>query len=184
MGGPGSGNDWRFDAKYTTDDYLALDVRALARAGALRPGYRGGWKLAGIGETAAFVYLEAEHGGVTLRYRQRCGGSSKSEEYRVTVVRTRCHIGGSRSWFLCPVRGCARRVAILYGGGIFACRHCYNLAYASSREGVGHRASRRLRKIEARLRWMSWCTGSKPKWMRRKTFERLIARHRELDQKW
>jgi hypothetical protein len=30
--------------------------------------------------------------------------------------------------------GCGQRVAILYGGDIFACRHCYQLAYPSARE--------------------------------------------------
>ena len=39
--------------------------------------------------------------------------------------------------FICPAAGCGRRVAILYRGGIFACRHCYRLAYASSREDAG-----------------------------------------------
>lgn len=177
-------NSWRLGAKRTIDEYLALDVRALARAGALRPGYRSGWKLPGVGETAASIYLQAEHRRVTLMYRHRCDGSWKSEEYAVTVVRTQCHLGGCRPWFLCPARGCGRRVAILYGGGIFACRHCCNLAYASSREGLAARTARRLRKIEARLSWDSGRTGYKPKWMRRKTFERLFARYKEFDRKW
>jgi hypothetical protein len=43
------------------------------------------------------------------------------------------------TWFICPAVGCGRCVAILYGGGIFACRHCYRLAYASSREEAGGR---------------------------------------------
>ena len=51
----------------------------------------------------------------------------------VRIVRTPCRLGGSRAWFICPAVGCGRRVAILYGGGIFACRHCYDLAYDSSR---------------------------------------------------
>jgi hypothetical protein len=29
MGGPGSGNRWRYGAKSTTGDYLTLDVRHL-----------------------------------------------------------------------------------------------------------------------------------------------------------
>ena len=31
MGGPGSGNRWRYGAKSTTEDYRTLDVRRLAR---------------------------------------------------------------------------------------------------------------------------------------------------------
>src|ERR1019366_762344 len=34
-----------------------------------------------------------------------------------------------------------RRVAVLCGGGIFVCRYCYQLAYASSREDAGGRAT-------------------------------------------
>jgi hypothetical protein len=183
MGGPGSGNDWHFDAKRTTDDYFALDVRAFARAGALRPGYRGHWSLAGVREPAPSVHLETEHGRVTLRYRHRCDGSWKSEEYPVTVVRTRCHFGGSRPWFRCPVRGCGRRVAILFGGGIFACRYCHKLAYTSTREEPGARAARRAERIRVRLGSGPGVLNSecgKPKWMRWRTFQRLTACYNEL----
>jgi hypothetical protein len=43
---------------------------------------------------------------------------------------------------VCPAVGCGQPAAILYGGGIFACRHYYRLAYASSREDAGGRATR------------------------------------------
>ena len=52
--------------------------------------------------------------------------------------------------FICPAAGCGRRVAILYGGGIFACRRRYRLAYASSREDAGDRATRRVPKVRNR----------------------------------
>jgi hypothetical protein len=68
-------------------------------------------------------------------------------------VRTPCNLGGWRAWFICPAVGCGRRVAILYGGGIFACRHCYRLADASSREDAGGRATRRADRLRARLGW-------------------------------
>src|ERR1700730_635478 len=55
--------------------------------------------------------------------------------------------------FFCPAAGCGRRVAILYGGGIFACRRRYRLAYASSREEAGGRATRRADSLRARLGW-------------------------------
>lgn len=54
---------------------------------------------------------------------------------------TACHLGGQRPWFLCPTRGCGRRIANLYGGAIFACRHCYRLAYPSQRETPDDRAA-------------------------------------------
>ena len=40
-------------------------------------------------------------------------------------------------------RGCGPRVAILYGGGIVACRHCYQLAYPRQRVTGYDRMARR-----------------------------------------
>jgi hypothetical protein len=74
-------------------------------------------------------------------------------------------------------------VAILYGGGIFACRQCYQLAYASSREGPDGRAIRRADRIRSRLGWEPGIlngSGDKPKWMRWSTFNRLTAKHDQL----
>jgi hypothetical protein len=84
-------------------------------------------------------------------------------------------------WSICQAVGCGRRVAILYGCAIFACRRCYQLAYdASSREDVGGRATRRADRLRARLDWEPGILnggGEKPKWMRWRTFERLAAEH-------
>jgi hypothetical protein len=181
MGGPGSGNRWRYGAKSTTDDYLTLDVRRWAREGVLRPGNRNGWQWTRNGETVASIQMRAEQERVILIYRHRSGGAEwKDEQYPVRIVCTPCHLGGSRAWFLCPAVGCGRRVAILYGGGIFACRHCYQLACASSREDTGARSIRRADRLRARLGWEPGILngeGGKPKWMRWRTFERLTARH-------
>jgi hypothetical protein len=141
QGGPGSGNHWRYGAKSTTGDYRTLDVRRWAREGVLRPGYWGGWKWTRAGKTVASIQMRAEQDRVILIYRHRSGDAEwKDEQYPVRIVRTPCNLGGSRAWFICPAVGCGRRVAILYGGSIFACRRCYRLAYASSREDTGNRA--------------------------------------------
>lgn len=108
---------------------------------------------------------------------------AEDERYPVRIVRTPCNLGGSRPWFICPALGCGRRVAILYGGGIFACRHCYQLAYASAREDAGDRATRRADRIRARLGWEPGIlngNGDKPKWMRWRTFYRLRDAHDRL----
>jgi hypothetical protein len=72
------------------------------------------------------------------------------------------------------------RLAILYGGSIFACRNCYQLACASSHEDAGGRATRRADRLRAQLGWEPGILngeGDKPKWMRWRTFERLAAEH-------
>jgi hypothetical protein len=90
------------------------------------------------------INVQSEPGRVILDYRQRDrGGEWQPERYPVYLDTTPCHMGGERHWFLCPARGCGRRVAILYGGAIFACRHCYRLAYTSQREKPGDRAARK-----------------------------------------
>jgi hypothetical protein len=184
MGGPGSGNRWRYGARSTTDDFRSLDVRRWAREGMLRPGYWGGWQWTWNGEVTASISMRAEEDRVVLTYRySRDDGDGERLEYPVRIERTACHVGGTRPWFICPARGCGRRVAILYGGRIFACRTCYQLAYASTREDAGDRLARRADRIRRRLGWRVGILnppGSKPKWMRWHTFHRLTAQHDEL----
>src|SRR5215469_8765715 len=118
-------------------------------------------------------------------YRHRRGGGDwQSEEYPVLFAESRCHLGGTRKWFLCPARGCGRRVAVLYGGGIFACRECHQLAYDSQREKPHDRALSRLQKLHVRLGG-SGAVGDglpfKPKGMHWKTYRVLANRFRRLD---
>ena len=184
MGGPGRGNHWHYGAKSTTDNYRTLDVRRWAREGMLRPGRWAGWQWTRDGEVLASIQMCAEEGRVILIYRHRDdGGDWKDERYPVRITRTPSALGGSRDWFICPAVGCGRRVAILYGGAIFACRHCHRLAYASAREDYGDRAMRRADRLRARLGWEPGIInpeGEKPKWMRWRTFDRLVEQHEQL----
>jgi len=181
MGGPGSGRRWYYGAADCTDDYRALDVRHWQRNGLLIPGRAFGWQWMRDGETVASIQVQTEPDRVILSYVHRSGdGEWKNELYPVRLDWTPCTYGGRRAWFLCPARGCGRRVAILYGGGIFACRHCYRLAYRCQRETADDRAVRRAERIRSRLGWEPGILngeGAKPKGMRWRTFERLTAEH-------
>jgi hypothetical protein len=125
--------------------------------------------------------VEVETDRLVLNYRHHDGDSEwKNESYTVRIVRTPCRLGGTRPWFLSPARGCGRRVAVLYGGGIFACRQCQQLTYRSTRENVSDRAMRRGDRLRARLGWEPGILngdGEKPKWMRWETFYRLSDQH-------
>lgn len=114
---------------------------------------------------------------VFLTYRTRDYGADewKDMDYSVRVVWTDCALGGQRAWWQCPAVRCGRRVAVLYGGGIYACRHCHNLAYRTQREQAYDRASSRA----DRIRKLGWEPGilNGSKGMHWRTFERLHAAH-------
>lgn len=180
MGGPGSGNPWR-SGRATVDGFHPLDVRRLNRDGYLTPGRAFGWQWTRGNERTGSINIRVEVERVVLTYRTREHvGDWTPAEYAVRIERTPCTYGGSRPWFLCPARGCGRRVAILYGGAIFACRKCHCLAYRCQSEDAALRAMRRADKIRSRLGWdegIANPTGTKPKWMRWKTYLRLSAEH-------
>ena len=187
MGGRGSGRGWRWDARDTVDDMRALDVRRLKREGLLEPGNKFGWRWANSrGESS--IKLRVEASGIWLSYRVRDTGAEewKDMNYNVPLVSTPCHLGGSRAWFLCPARGCGRRVAKLYSGRVFACRKCHQLAYPSQREPAYERHARRADKIREKLGWrpgiLNGPEHTKPKGMHWKTYDRLVHEYRLLEQ--
>lgn len=175
MGGFGSG---RRGGRDVTAHYRRLDVRALHRAGALSAGWRGGWCWYRREAKVAEINIEASEASIRLRYTVTRNGERKDYDYAVMLSRTGCNYGGARPWFLCPC--CGRRVAILYGGAVFACRRCYPLAYEVQRENDSDRAIRRADAIRVRLGWEPGILngeGGKPKGMRWRTFSRLRAEY-------
>ena len=154
MGGQGSGRRWHLGSKSTTGDYRKLDIRQLKKKGLLTPGQAYGWEWSRNGEKVASIQVRTEVDRIILSYRQRSGGQEwQDKKYPVWLDWTGCNYGGQRAWFRCPAAGCGRRVAILYSGSIFACRHCYQLAYPSQREDSSARLIRKADKIRLRLGW-------------------------------
>lgn len=180
MGGFGSG---RKSVKQTTDDMWRLDVRCLARGGYLKPGMAFGWQWQSSGETIASINLTVEVGRVWLRYKQRERGEAWQDMcYPVSLDMTPCHMGGERVWWRCPTLGCGRRAAVLYGGRMYACRHCLRLAYRCQREEDHDRATRRADTLRDRLGWSAGIlsgSGVKPKGMHSRTFQKLCEEHNE-----
>lgn len=172
----------RLSSRRTTGGMWRLDVRWLYREGLLTPGRCSTVTWSRNGEKAASIGIDAHEGHVTLRYRsQSSGGEWEEKEYSVTLQRTACHLGGQRPWFLCP--RCGRRVAVLWGGVIYVCRQCHNLAYPCQREAPHSRLMNRAHKLRDRLGWdddegYGW---RKPKGMHWKTFHRLVREYRRFD---
>ena len=144
----------------------SIDVRRWQRERILRAGASGtwGWSNSETGERTSTIGYRVGDDFVNLDYAI----SGKASGQRIALDRTACTYGGTRAWFVCPIRG--ERVAVLYlRAGRFACRHCQRIAYASQSGDVIDRTWRRQRGAEARL------IGGRdrPVGMHRRTFERI-----------
>ena len=134
MGGMGS-NRWGGHTKRTTvEECRWLDVRRFVREGIIARGrtcWTGWYWRDDSGNTRASVDLAASGEAVGLSYTLTLNGVPERVRYTVPLTWT---AAPPVPWFVCPGRGCGRRVAKLYmppGGRYFLCRHCYGLSYES-----------------------------------------------------
>jgi hypothetical protein len=132
MGGPGSSRWGITVTRMTTEGLPRLDVRVLARQGALRPGttatvtWDSGASVTTTVTTDAPDCLRLAYVVVDRR------GVGRSVTARVPLLTTPGTVGGVRAWFGCP--GCGRRCAVLHAlGGRFRCRGCHHLTCRSIR---------------------------------------------------
>lgn len=165
-----------------TDDKRSLDIRRLHRAGMPQQGNAFGWHWTRHGEKVASINIVVADDFVALSYRQSWrGGEWKDCLNTVRLDWTACNFGGKRPWWLCPTAGCGRRVAVLYSGnGLYACRHCFGLAYRSQRETDGDLAVRRANKVRDRLGWARGILNmpeGRPKGMHWTTYLHLLDEH-------
>ncbi len=181
MGGIGSGRHWRWDTKETTEDYRSIDIRRWYREKMLIPNNSFSRQWTRNGEVTSSIGVRVEENKVYLIYRKKSHGEEwVDKNYPVYIAWTPCNYGNKRPWFLCPARNCGRRVAKLYSGNIYACRHCYRLSYQCQREIFPYRITRKADKIRERMGWEAGCLngcGLKPKGMHNKTFKRLSKLH-------
>jgi hypothetical protein len=168
MGGHNSGRRW--ESKATTSDYRQLDIRRWQRGGLLVVGRSFAWQ---PWEVDVVASMKRDEPNLVRLYRY--GQGRRSEPCRVCIEWTPCNYGGSRAWFVCP-RSCGRRVAILYGDGSLACRHCNQLAYQSQHESPRYRALHRARAIRRKLGGsisLAEPFPPKPKGMHWRTYARI-----------
>ena len=158
---------------------ITIDISELRKQGAfvtrdpaLRVNGQIEWKRRGRPCSVGFVVGTDDVGRPShLVFDRKDGGVSAS--YTVGLVTTHPHLGGERFWFECPL--CERRCAKLHlSGRHFVCRHCAGLTYRSVRQTAHDRLIDQARKIEAQLgRGLT-----RPKGMKRATYERLCNRAR------
>jgi hypothetical protein len=166
--------------KDTTASYRQIDVRWLQRNGYIRPFCERNMHWSVDGQQTAWIRVRVEQDRITLIYRHRSnGGPWEPVEYPIFLEWTACHYGGRRPWFRCPGSGCGRRVALLYGGTIFACRHCHRLAYETQHESPSGRALLKAQNIRVKLGGsgsLAEPLPRRPRGMHRKTYLRLLCK--------
>lgn len=165
-------------AKQWTDDAPRLDVRALRRQELLAPG-----RLALLTWPRCTAELRACGDDKVLLTQRRLDplrGEWTEASYGIGLSWTPCHLGGRRAWWQCPVAGCGRRVAILYGGQVFGCRHCRQLTYRTQYESPHDRALRRANSLRRELGWPAGVLnghGGRRQGMQMRTYIRLLSRY-------
>lgn len=173
MGGFNSG---RQGGKSTTNKMRSLDIRLLHCSGGLGPGELRTWSWTRSVSGVSRISMYAGDDAVTLAYQVTYqSGESRDYSYPVRIEWTPCNYGGRRAWWLCP--DCGRRVAVLYGGQRYACRHCHDLTYKSTRTAPGSEFYARANKVRARLGWgggVASPMGDRKKGMHTKTYLRLL----------
>ncbi len=183
MGGWGSGRRWT--GKDATTDFRSWDIRKTEREGWLEPGryFISKWYVREEVQSSIEGWSESDH--IVVAYRHQYNGEPwESLKYPIALERTRCHFGGTRAWFLCPGHECGRRVAILYSGRLFLCRHCRQLSYNSQQESPLFRALSRVQDASIRLGGMGVAADGvppRPKGMHIKTYQRLARQFRWLE---
>jgi hypothetical protein len=182
MGGSGSGNRYRLDSKTLAEHCMSIDVRQLNRKGGLEPRQRYSWQW----QDGCNIVIKTKPEAIELFY-----GISRNEQPRedvhikVPLSWSSCNYGGKRPWFICPGKGCGKRVAKLYlAGNFFLCRHCHGLAYLSQRKAKEFRLLDKAQKICRRLganNSNDLFGTPKPKGMHWRTYEKLVDEAQEVE---
>ena len=174
MGGYSNGMNQKPSQYGRVESAWAVDIRVLHRTGWLE---QGNW-----GTYCPGLNLLAKDGKLTLMYEATFEDGTKrpvGETY--DLFNSPRHLGGSMPYFICPGIGCGRHVSKLYrSSGRFRCRHCSKLVYNCQYDSFVERAARQIDKITSKLE-TNLNSDGRPKHMRRKTYEKLLARLQRIE---
>lgn len=180
MGGSGSGNWYRWNAKATEENFWRLPANSLKKYTHIQKGQwsSGTWQWSRNGEVCSWIRYELNTCGESswMRVHYTNKGTGKDYDYKIYLTTTRPHYGGIRWWFHCPAQGCGRRVAVLYLAHIFACRRCCDFTYVSQNEAPHFRLLSKAQKIHQELGGDGVVDEplTKPKGMHWKTYRRKV----------
>ena len=182
MGGIGSGRSWSLNKRTTMEDVLKIDIRYLKKHGLLQTSHYGRLSWHRGDEESGNINYRTYDSGIELIYRYRpTGGDWQDINQFIRYEDTPCHYGGTRKWFVCP--GCDQRVAVLGSkNGLFLCRRCNQLPYASQSEAKIDRMIRARRKLGQRIfEGDGDYEFRRRKGMHRANYEKKLKRYCELD---
>lgn len=152
MGGINSGRR-RSIHRGAIEQFLAIDLRILRRAGLLRGGectYTTlHWRNQAPGALSVRIFIDLSDADDAS---MRIFGSSDDGAItqRVAIECVPCPYGGSRAYFLCPIKG-SRCEQVFLIDAIFASRQAHTLNYASQSDDVLSRARRKVTKLQRQV---------------------------------
>ena len=151
MGGNGSGQWPRPDAKAKTSTLFRIDINDLRSTSGLEPGASGQVWLCVQGVLDSFVLYEIKKDRALLKYEyQPSGKEAQLVIETIWLDHTVPHFGGKRAWFSCPQ--CCKRVAVLFRvDRRFRCRKCHKLSYQTQSWDEFDRSGNKARKIRIKL---------------------------------
>jgi hypothetical protein len=167
------------------EDGLKLDLNKLIRQKLVRPGSKTGagirWNYRYSGEEIVSGTITADMTGDQRGwFRLQLGNLDQWFELQAEPR----HFGGWQWYFLCPVKD--RIASVLWkppGANRFCSRQTWGrqVAYGSQFASPHDRALNAAQDIRYRLGWEDYtsiddCMPPKPKWMRWRTYERIIQR--------
>ena len=182
MGGTGSGNWYRWNSKSTEENFWRFDMASLKKHGVIGGSkwQSGNWQWLRNGEKCCSISYEIDtrNDPPWLRVHYTNTNSGEKYDYKIYLTTTQPHYGGTRWWFQCPVKGCGRRVSVLYLSHIFACRKCCDFTYTSQNESPAFRLLGQAQKMHQQLGGDGYVDirPPKPKGMHWKTYWRKVEK--------
>src|SRR5262245_30144554 len=177
------------------EDGLTLNIDQLIKARFLIPGShmsgRIDWTFGHTGQPAGAVRYESQL-ALPNAYLRLCftvsdpiRGASQSIRQEIRLTTTKPSFGGARWWFICPHTGArVGRLHLPPGSSQFAARRAHGLRYACQTENACDRATRRARKLIAKLGGetdsLPFLPRLKPKGMRWSTYSKTVNELRRL----
>ena len=170
--------------RHRCDDYPSIDIRQpRLREPIDDPGGQVSWRWNRNGEPCCDVDMVFHRDHAVLT---DVTDRTRPQTLSISLTRTPCHFGGTRSWFACP--GCSQRCAKLYFcNSSYGCRNCQNLAYRSQLEASAERPRLITQRIRRSLGGSANLTlpfPAKPQRMHWRTYYRIREKAKRYEARY